>query len=117
MEKKIITLTEQDLHKIVEKSVKELINENLNDIMVVYNSPTKGNNRMLVKSLKDAYAAIPSDATYFDITKGSNSSEEENLINWGGKNGYWDNKSNPDFKYGERPKPSETERILRKRKW
>lgn len=95
--------------------MKKKINENMGGIMVTYVSPTKGKNQLLVKSVEEANMAIPEDATYFDITKGDNSSEEKNLVSWGGKGGYWDNASNPDFKFGERRKASEINNILNKK--
>lgn len=113
MKKKI---TESQLRNIIKETVKNTLAESLNSIVVRYDSPTKGRNQMLAKSLQDAQNLIPSDATYFDISKGSNAADSENLLSWGGKNGYWDNATNPDFKWGESRRQGEIDRIMKKRK-
>lgn len=115
--KQQIHIKESVLKSIIMESVKKALYESLNCIMVTYDSPTKGRNQLMAKSLQDAQRLIPSDATYFDITQGCDSSNSDSLISWGGKGGYWDNATNPDFKWGEKPKQRELDSILRKRKF
>lgn len=85
--------------------------------------PEKGNEVMCIDDLNDIKPYIK-DALYWDVTKGNNSADPNNLVAWGckeGKGGYWYNFLNkPEWaKEGVHwNKPSERERqlVLSKRK-
>ena len=87
-------LKESRLNKIIKESIKKVLKEDFGDgydgyVLHAY-IPGLGNKCTLIKSLDDAKKYI-SNAEYWDITKGSNSSELSNLIAWGGEGGYWYN--------------------------
>lgn len=48
-----------------------------------------GNDSMIIDDL-NVIKPYVKDATYWDIAKGWNTSEPENLVAWGGQGGYWD---------------------------
>ena len=84
-------LKESRLNKIIKESIKKVMKEGLDDGYVLHAYiPGLGNKSVLVKSLDDAKKYI-GNAEYWDITKGSNSSDPNNLIAWGGEGGYWYN--------------------------
>lgn len=61
-------------------------------------SKNGGNGQVMVRDLNDIKPRIL-NAEYWDVTKGNNSSEPENLIAWGGVGGYWANVAeSPDTK-------------------
>ena len=76
--------------RIVKESVKRVIKESLNSYAFHCYIPGLGNTAMLIDNISDAFPYI-NKAEYWDITKGSNSSEPSNLVAWGGESGYWSN--------------------------
>lgn len=90
MEKRIIRMTESDLHNLVKESVERILKESFGNYVFYCYTPGIGNDSMLIKKPNDALKYIQ-NAKYWDITKGSNTSELENLVAWGGEGGYWSN--------------------------
>ena len=78
------------IDRIVKESVKRVIKESLNSYVFHCYIPGLGNESMLIDNISDAFPYI-NKAEYWDITKGSNSSEPSNLVAWGGESGYWSN--------------------------
>ena len=90
MNKKLIRLTESDLHRIVKESVNRIIKESLSSYTFHCYIPGHGNETMLIDNISEASPYI-NNAKYWDISKGNNSSEPSGLVAWGGEGGYWSN--------------------------
>ena len=90
MNKKLIRLTESDLHRIVKESVKRLIKESFSPYTFHCYIPGHGNEVMLIDNISEVSPYI-NKAKYWDISKGNNSSEPSGLVAWGGEGGYWSN--------------------------
>lgn len=76
------------------KSLTQFIKESFNDYVVNYDNGHQ--NHYSAKSIQDAKSFLKSkedNLKYFDIHKGSNTSEIEGLICWFGEGGYWYNYS------------------------
>lgn len=86
--KKLIRLTESDLHRIVNESVKRILSEG----KYVFHSyiEGEGNFNTLIDDPNQVKPYIER-AKYWDITKGMNSSDPQNLVAWGGEGGPWNN--------------------------
>lgn len=76
--------------RIVKETVKRVIKESLNSYAFHCYIPGHGNETMLIDNISEVSPYI-NKAEYWDITKGTNSSEPSNLVAWGGKGGYWSN--------------------------
>ena len=76
--------------RIVKRISERVIKESLNSYAFHCYIPGLGNESMLIDNISDAFPYI-NKAEYWDITKGSNSSEPSNLVAWGGESGYWSN--------------------------
>lgn len=119
--KRRIRLSESKLHRIIKETVLRVLNENDDafegtemgmpkmrsyfnsqpkrklgygmsspSYLLNYYSSTLGNGSMLIEHPSEAQPYIK-QSYYWDITNGSNSSEIENLVAWGGVDGYWYN--------------------------
>ena len=88
MEKKLIRLTEQDLHRIVKESVEKILNEGRYVFHCYIEG--EGNYNATVDDLNQLRPYIKK-AKYWDVTRGMNSSDPQNLVAWGGEGGPWNN--------------------------
>lgn len=90
---------------------KTTVTENIGGRYVFHcHRPSSGNDAMVINDLNKIKPFI-GNASYWDVTKGDNSSEVQNLVAWGGRGGYWANiVENPNTS------PEERNFILSKRK-
>ena len=82
-----------------------------------YYSPKAGQEARIGNSITTLKRSIPKDATYYDISKGVNLTEVENLVEWGGKGGYWSNKVTLYNEFGTSLRLNEVNNVLKKRKF
>ena len=89
--KRSVRLKESQLRDIVKETIKNVLKEGLHKRYVFHcYIPGEGNHVMAIDNIEDVKGYI-SRAGYWDVSTGDNTSEPENLVAWGGKDGYWYN--------------------------
>ena len=86
--RKTIRHTESELKNLIRESVKRVLNEEKYVFSCYIEG--EGNYKTTVNDIRQLTPYIQK-AKYWDISKGWNTSEPENLVAWGGEGGYWNN--------------------------
>ena len=116
--KKVVRLTESELKHMIMESAKRVLNEEKYVFHCYIEG--EGNYNATVNDIRQLTPYIQK-AKYWDISKGWNTTDAENLVAWGGEGGFWSNfLEKPDWaKEGVHwNKPSEkiTKLVLSKKK-
>lgn len=114
------TIKHMDRINKLTESVDKCLNESMGEYVCHYFTPGKGYETLSVDDLNKIKPFIQ-NTKYWDVSKGMNSTDPNNLIAWGGEGGFWYNFLNkPEWaKEGVHwNKPTERERqlVLSKRK-
>ena len=117
--KKVIRLTESDLHAIVKETVNKILTESKEYAFHCY-IKGEGNYNTTVDDLSLLKPYIQK-AEYWDISRGWNTSDPQNLVAWGGEGGYWNNVlEKPEWAkegvHWDKPSESMVKLILSKKK-
>lgn len=104
-------INEKQLRNIIKESVKKILKETIGKMVLRYYIPRVGWNTMHVNSIEEAKPYIK-DAIYWDISKGNNTSEPENLVAWAGDGGYWSNYINKPSWATEKTWSQPSQRII-----
>jgi hypothetical protein len=99
------------MEETVSRYIDRMVHESMeNRLRLQWYIPGEGNGLMFINRLEDVPRLIQK-AQYWDVTRGGNSSEIENLVAWNGKGGFWDNVLNNPETNPEDKKRIESKRL------